>query len=84
VPRGARRNDAQSGATTLGPGRNRIHLVYDTDVGRDAMATFYETYLPDARRSNDGNAIVFAATAGTVALAPAGTGCRITLTTGPR
>jgi hypothetical protein len=84
VPRGARRNDALSGATTLGPGRNMTRSVYDTDAGLDALATFYETYLPDARRSTDGNGTVFATAAGKVTLVPTATGCRITLTTGPR
>ena len=48
IPRGARRNDALGGATSVRPGRNYTLKVYDVDSGMEAMTAFYERHLPFA------------------------------------
>jgi hypothetical protein len=84
IPRGARRNRALGGATTLPPGQNYVIRVYDVDAGLDAAIAFYGRHLPDARRSAAGEGVRFSKTGGHVTLVRSAQGVRITLALGPQ
>jgi hypothetical protein len=88
VPKGAVRNDSLGGATTLGPGRNRVVKVFDVASGIEVMTAFYERHLPGATREASGqggdHTIRFKMSGGSVTLSPrADRGTRITLLIGP-
>ena len=84
VPDGARRNPSLGGATTLATGRNYTILVYELETAPAAVAEFYASRLPDARRTSEGEEARFATNEGTIRIVPLGAGTRITLTIGPR
>ena len=84
IPEGARKNASLSGATTLASGKNYTIVVYDVDAGIEAMVSFYEKQLRDARHESDAQEVRFAAEGGIVRLARLDRGTRITLVVGPR
>jgi len=84
IAKGARRNDALGGATSVAPGRNYTLIVYDIDSSQEAMTAFYGHHLPEAKRATEGKEVRFSTPGGTVRLARSGKGTRITLVIGPR
>lgn len=96
LPRGARRNAALDGATSLAPGKNYMIRVYEVDVDLRAIDTFYGVHLPKAKRSTPDHAIlfgegeeyaiVFSTPRGSVVLSPSSVprGTRIKLAIGPQ
>lgn len=84
LPKGASRNEKLGGATSLAPGRNYTLKVYEIDSEMETIAAFYESQLPDAKRSSDGQEVTFSTPRGSVKLARVSKRTRITLAIGPQ
>lgn len=84
LPKGALRNERLGGATSLAPGRNYILKVYEVDSEMETIASFYDSHLPGAKRSSEGQEVTFSTPRGSVKLARISHGTRITLAIGPQ